>query len=460
MGIDRNGITIQLGCGFMRNEKTEAFVWLFTEFKKAMGDRDPINIITDQDLAMAAAIAQVFTTSVHRNCRWHIMENARKRLGAFLDGKPGLADDFNDCVDNSFSIVEFEFKWQAMLDKHEINDDERFKHFYKMRNCWVPAYFMNNFFPFLQTTARSERFNAVLKRYVNPMNSILNFVHQYKKIQNRIFSKQTMHEANTTVKVLHYLTGHPMERQMKKMYTRKLFNVFQDELQLSSSYYIVRVEGDNLLDVVPYGHCPHHLYGDRTFRVSANSVDGLYSCDCCKFQRDGVLCCHILKVFDALAVREVPCHYILPRWSAEKANDGDNVEVAGEPLQATQISNLGRHAVRYHTIFSNFAQFVRPFMVDDESHNIVLKHVAAMQAELNARKNGGVASSASQVQSNVAQARSVVGGGWRGGKISKKKTSNASGADTTPTLQTGILKKLETKRQIDGSLERYESFSF
>jgi len=48
-GIDRNGITIQLGCGFMRNEKTEAFVWLFTEFKKAMGGRDPINIITDQD---------------------------------------------------------------------------------------------------------------------------------------------------------------------------------------------------------------------------------------------------------------------------------------------------------------------------------------------------------------------------------------------------------------------------
>ena len=180
---------------------------------------------------------------------------------------------------------------------------------------------MKNFFPFLQTTARSEGFNAVLKRYVNPMNSILNFVHQYNKIYNRIFSKQSMHEANTTVKVPHYLTGHPMERQMKQMYTRKLFNIFQDELQLSSSYYIVRVEGHSLLDVVPYGRCPDLLYGKRTFRVSANSVDGLYSCDCCKFQRDGVLCCHILKVFDALAVREVPCHYIFPCWSAEKVNE-------------------------------------------------------------------------------------------------------------------------------------------
>ena len=105
------------------------------------------------------------------------------------------------------------------------------------------------------------------------------------------------------------------------MYTKKLFNVFQDELQLSSSYYIVRVEGDNLLDVVPYGHCPHHLYDERTFRVPTNSADGLYSGDTCKFQRDGVLCCHILKVFDALVVHEVPCHYIFPCWSAEKVNE-------------------------------------------------------------------------------------------------------------------------------------------
>ena len=73
-GIDRNDITIQLGCGFLRNEKTEGFVWLFTEFKKAMGGKDPANIINDQDIAMKAAITEVFVNSVHRNCRWHIME--------------------------------------------------------------------------------------------------------------------------------------------------------------------------------------------------------------------------------------------------------------------------------------------------------------------------------------------------------------------------------------------------
>ncbi|CAL4993897.1 unnamed protein product [Urochloa decumbens] len=125
IGIDRNGITIQLGCGFLRNEKTESYVWLFSEFKNAMGGRDPLNIITDQDLAMKAAITLVFRTAIHRNCRWHIMENARKVLGPFLNGKDELSEDFKNCVSFSFSPAEFESKWQTMLDKHEINGDER-----------------------------------------------------------------------------------------------------------------------------------------------------------------------------------------------------------------------------------------------------------------------------------------------------------------------------------------------
>ncbi|XP_072149511.1 protein FAR1-RELATED SEQUENCE 5-like [Setaria viridis] len=104
IGIDRNGLTIQLGCRFLRNEKTDDFIWLFTEFKKAMGGKDPVTIITDQDLAMKAAIGEVFTTSIHRNQE--------------------LSDDFKDCLDNSFLPSKFEGKWQVFLDKHGLNDDE------------------------------------------------------------------------------------------------------------------------------------------------------------------------------------------------------------------------------------------------------------------------------------------------------------------------------------------------
>jgi hypothetical protein len=45
-----------------------------------------------------------------------------------------------------------------------------------------------NFYPFLQTTSRSEGFSAVLKRYVKPSNSLFEFVKQYMLIQDKIMN--------------------------------------------------------------------------------------------------------------------------------------------------------------------------------------------------------------------------------------------------------------------------------
>ena len=92
-----------------------------------------------------------------------------------------------------------------------------------------------------------------------------------------------------------------------------------------------------MLDVVPYKCCPDLLYGTQTFRVTSSRVEGLYSCTCCKFERDGVLCCHILKVFDALAVRNVPNQYILTRWSVELVLD-----IVGWKLPLTSLFSKHR----------------------------------------------------------------------------------------------------------------------
>ena len=76
---------------------------------------------------------------------------------------------------------------------------------------------MESFFPFLQSTARSEGFNAVLKRYVNPQMSILNFVQQYVKIQEKITSVEDENEFTSSEKVPSGLfSGYPFEEQVCK----------------------------------------------------------------------------------------------------------------------------------------------------------------------------------------------------------------------------------------------------
>ena len=97
IGINNHGQSIQFGCGFIRNELKENFVWLFNTFLHAMGGVAPKNIITDQDFAMRSAIDEVFLNIIHRNCRWHIMKKAQEKLGKLMaDDKP-LNKAFKDC---------------------------------------------------------------------------------------------------------------------------------------------------------------------------------------------------------------------------------------------------------------------------------------------------------------------------------------------------------------------------
>jgi hypothetical protein len=80
IGINRNGQSIQFGCGFVRNERIADFVWLFEKFLDAMDGLHPVNIITHQDGAMRSAILTLLLHTVHRNCHWHIMQKCKNGL--------------------------------------------------------------------------------------------------------------------------------------------------------------------------------------------------------------------------------------------------------------------------------------------------------------------------------------------------------------------------------------------
>lgn len=52
-------------------------------------------------------------------------------------------------------------------------------------------------------------------------------------------------------------------------------------------------------------------YGSRNYLVVAIIPEGLYSCECCKMERDGILCCYILKVFTHIGLDVLPEQYML-----------------------------------------------------------------------------------------------------------------------------------------------------
>ena len=87
---------------------------------------------------------------------------------------------------------------------------------------------------------------------------------------------------------------HPIEQQMKGVYTRLIYHRFQFEMQALMSYNIKQTGEQTFLCECITKFVPG--YYNKFYEVYADPLKKEYKCACCKFERDGIVCCHILKV--------------------------------------------------------------------------------------------------------------------------------------------------------------------
>ena len=98
LGLNHHRETVVFGGVLLYDETIVSFVWLFETFLKAMSEKKPINIFTDQDVAMSAAIKVVMPKTYHALCNWHMWHNAEKHLGHLLKNESQFNVDFVACI--------------------------------------------------------------------------------------------------------------------------------------------------------------------------------------------------------------------------------------------------------------------------------------------------------------------------------------------------------------------------
>jgi zinc finger SWIM domain-containing protein 3 len=59
LGVNHHKSTVLFACGIVTHEDTQSYVWLLRAFTKAMSQKHPVSVITDEDLAMQNAISIV-----------------------------------------------------------------------------------------------------------------------------------------------------------------------------------------------------------------------------------------------------------------------------------------------------------------------------------------------------------------------------------------------------------------
>ena len=89
--------------------------------------------------------------------------------------------------------------------------------------------------------------------------------------------------------------------------------MLHDQYNLASAVRIKNCQEDLLV----HTYTVEFLHKPGEYMVSYDTVDKIFSCSCRKLEIVGILCCHILKVFDSLDVKTILDMYILKRWTRE-----------------------------------------------------------------------------------------------------------------------------------------------
>ncbi|CAL9001735.1 unnamed protein product, partial [Prunus brigantina] len=348
VGVNNHGQTILFGCGFLSNETTESFLWLFEQFKKAMPAGPPKIIITDQDPAMGNAISQAFPSVFHRYCIWHILDKFSQKINTCIYKDENR--ELQSCVWESDTKEEFESKWMDVVNKGKLNDDEWLSSIYRIRSRWVPAYVKDIFSAGMSSSQRVEGVHAFFKLYISKRNSLMDFILRF----NRALAQQR-HEEIIADHV--DINEQPMlksplimEKQMATIYTRKIFYKFQKELWkcLACVLQLAR-EDDNLC----------------FYKVMERKKDGSFM--------------HVLAYMKMKQIEYLSNKYILNRWT-RAAKSEIVVEEGGRQITESGDNSL----LMRQTRLSKLAfELIDGALASQEASKVLLESFEGMREKLN-----------------------------------------------------------------------------
>ncbi|KAI6698792.1 hypothetical protein NL676_018911 [Syzygium grande] len=164
VGVNHHAQYLLLGCALIGDEGKSSYSWVMRAWLNAVGHQAPKVIITDQDKQLKEAVADVFPDICHCFCLWHIFRNVPLTLAHVLDKYDKFMDKFNKCVYLSWTDEQFEKRWQKLIHKFEIGEDEWVRSLYKDRKKWVPIYMQDAFLAGMSTADRAGSMTAFLDR--------------------------------------------------------------------------------------------------------------------------------------------------------------------------------------------------------------------------------------------------------------------------------------------------------
>jgi len=341
IGFNHHRQPVLLGGALVADESKEAFSWLFQTWLRAMSGRRPRSMVADQDLPIQQAVAQVFPGTHHRFSAWQIRSKERENLRSFPNE---FKYEYEKCLYQSQTTVEFDTMWSSLVNKYGLRDNMWLREIYEKREKWVPAYLRASFFGGIHVDGTFDPFYGTS---LNSLTSLREFISRYEQGLEQRREEERKEDFNSYNLQPFLQTKEPVEEQCRRLYTLTIFRIFQSELAQSYNYLGLKTYEEGAISRFLVRKCGNENE-KHAVTFSASNLNA--SCSCQMFEYEGLLCRHILKVFNLLDIRELPSRYILHRWT-KNAEFGfvRDVEsgVTSQDLKALMIWSLREAASKY-----------------------------------------------------------------------------------------------------------------
>ncbi|XP_073045680.1 protein FAR1-RELATED SEQUENCE 3-like [Primulina eburnea] len=218
--------------------------------------------------------------SHHRLCQWHINQNAPSHFGS-LNGDSNVKKLWYKCMNFCESEYEFEATWKYMIDTYNLDGHKWLNGMYRIKKKWATA-FSNGEFSIQKNWLSKEKTEDTRCRHGKPPQILKN----------------------------HLLLIHAAD-----VYTISIYQLF--EIELVNSLNCKSLEPPayfgndwNWIQIKVKSHDENPMVRHVVFNKQSREIKS----SCCKFETMGILCKHVLMVFNCMDVTIIPKCYILRRW--------------------------------------------------------------------------------------------------------------------------------------------------